>query len=88
MKTRIAIWACSGFLVAGGWGIYFTIADKEKPVEPLVYILAEVSQPVAAVVARLDFPVGLSWVLVVNVVTYALAGSVVETLRRKRKRAN
>jgi len=45
MKTRIAMWACSGFLAAGFWGLYFANADKSKPIGPLVDALARLTVP-------------------------------------------
>ena len=84
MKTRIAVWACAGFLAAGFWGLYFANADKSKPIGPLVDALARLTQPIATVVVSyLHSPVGLHSFLWMNAVTYALAGLIVETLRRK-----
>jgi len=83
MKNRIAIWACVGFLVSGCWGLYFANADKGSPIEPLVYALAILTQPVAAIARSLKFPVGLHWVVIANAATYALVGLIVETLRPK-----
>jgi hypothetical protein len=85
MKLRIAIWAGMGFLVAGWWGLYFAEANKDNPIEPLVYALAGLTTPVAAIVSSLKFPVGLYWVIVANAATYALVGLIVETLRRHYK---
>jgi hypothetical protein len=85
MKLRIAIWAGIGFLVAGSWGLYFAAANKDNPIGPLVYALAILSQPVAAIASSLKFPVGLSWVVVGNAATYALIGLIVESLQRHYK---
>jgi hypothetical protein len=84
MKSRIAIWACAGFLAAGFWPLYFANADKSKPIGPLVEALARLTQPIAAVVVSyIPSPVGLHSFLWINSATYALIGLVVETLRRK-----
>jgi len=89
MKTRIAVWACSGFLAAGFWGLYFANADKSKPIGPLVDALARLTQPIAAVVASyVHSPVGLHSFLWMNAATYALIGLIVEALRRKLNHAN
>jgi hypothetical protein len=83
MKYRIAIWASAGYLVSGGWGLYFANADKANPIEPIVYTLARLTQPVVAItVAYFNFPLGLRWTMVANAVTYALVGLIVETIRQ------
>jgi hypothetical protein len=88
VKNRIAVWASAGFLIAASWGLYFANADKGSPIEPPVYALAILTQPVAAIASSLKFPVGLHWVLVANAVTYALVGLIVETLRPKMHHAS
>jgi CBS-domain-containing membrane protein len=89
VKTRIAIWACVGFLVAGWWGLYFANADKGKPIDTLVMTFARLTQPLGAVaVAYLKSPISLPWFLVVNAATYALVGLILETLRRKLNHAD
>jgi hypothetical protein len=89
MKTRIAMWACAGFLGAGFWGLYFANADKSEPIGPDVNALARLTQPIAAVVVSyVHSPVGLHSFLWMNAATYALVGLIVETLRRTLNRAN
>lgn len=89
MKTRIAAWACAGFLAAGFWGVYFANADKSKPHGLLVDALARLTQPIAAVViSYVHSPVGLHSFLWMNAATYALIGLIVEVLRRKLNHAN
>jgi hypothetical protein len=85
MKYRIAIWAAAGFLVASGWAVYFLIANKDHPTEPIVSTLISLTCPVAIVGSH--YPVGLCAALVINVATYALIGLVVETLRRQLNRS-
>jgi hypothetical protein len=80
MKHRIAIWAAAGFLVATGWAVYFLVASKDHPIEPIVSTLIRVTCPVAIIGSH--YPVSLYSALVANVFTYALIGLVVETLRR------
>jgi len=81
MKYRIAAWAAVGFLVAGGWAVYFLVASKDQPVEPIVSTLVQLTCPVAIVGSH--YPVSLYSALAANVATYALVGLVVETLRRQ-----
>jgi hypothetical protein len=86
MKYRIAIWAAAGFLVAAGWAVYLLVASKDHLIEPIVSTLIRVTCPVAIVGAH--YPVSLYSALVANVVTYALIGLIVETLRRQLNRSN
>ncbi len=86
MRYRIAIWAAAGFLVASGWAVYFLVASDDHMIEPIVSTLAQLTCPV--VILGSQFPVSLSSALVANVATYALAGLVVEALRRQFNRSN
>jgi hypothetical protein len=86
MKYRIAIWAAAGFLVAGGWAVYFFLANKDLPIEPLVSTLVRLTCPIAIVGAH--YPVSIYSALLANVATYALVGLVVETLRRRLNHPN
>jgi hypothetical protein len=79
MKYRIAMWAGSGLLVAGAWGLYFGWVSKDVPIAPIVYTLARVTCPAAIVGAH--FPLSLYLVLAANAATYALVGLIVEILR-------
>ena len=83
MKYRIAMWASAGFLVAGSWALYFARASKDNPIEPIVYTLARLTQPVAAVSDYFNFPLGLRATRVWNAATYALVGLIMETIRRQ-----
>jgi hypothetical protein len=86
MKYRIAIWAAAGFLVASGWAVYFLVASKDHPTEPIVSTLLRLTCPVAII--GLHYPVSLYSTLVANVATYALLGLGVEALRRQLNHAN
>jgi hypothetical protein len=81
MKYRIAMWASAGFLVASGWAVYFLVASKDHPIEPIVSALIRLTCPVAIVGSH--YPVSLYSALAANVATYALVGLVVEILRRQ-----
>jgi hypothetical protein len=81
MKYRVAIWAAAGFLVASGWAIYFLVANKDLPIEPLVSTLVRLTCPIAIVGAH--YHVSIYSALAANVATYALVGLVVEILRRQ-----
>lgn len=85
-SIRVAAWASAGLLISIGWGLYFANANKSIPVEPAVYALARLTQPIAAVLLYLkpSFALGLTQVIVWNAAAYALAGLIVETLRRHR----
>jgi hypothetical protein len=86
VKYRIAVWAAAGFVVASGWAVYFSLASKNHPVEPILSALVRLTCPVAIVGSH--YPVSLYSALVANVATYALAGLVVETLRRQLNHSN
>src|SRR5882672_5477500 len=70
VKYRIAMWATAGFLVASGWAIYFLVASKDHPIEPIVSTLVRLTCPVAIVGSH--YSVSLYSTLVGNVATYAL----------------
>ena len=81
MKHRIAMWASAGFLVAGGWALYFLWASKQDPIPPILSALSRLTCPVAIVGSH--FPLSVYWVLAANAATYALVGLIVETLGRR-----
>ncbi len=81
MKCRIAMWASAGFLVAGGWALYFLSANKQTPIGGFTYALACITQPIALFIQH--SAVSVYWVLLANAATYALAGFVLQTLRQK-----
>jgi hypothetical protein len=81
MKNRIATWAAAGFVVAGGWALYFLMASKDHPTEPIVSTLIRLTCPIAIIGSY--YPVSLFWALVANVATYVLAGLGVEILRQQ-----
>jgi hypothetical protein len=80
MKLRIAIWSGLGALVVVVWRVYIS-ATLSNPLgrggvgRALVYLTC----PIA--IDR-QHPQGFYFVLVMNAATYALAGLVVETIRR------
>ena len=79
---RIGLWACAGFLVSAGWGLYFAERNKDTRIAPAVNVLARITQPVAGAILYLDphARLDLVWVLVATVATYALLGWMVKTL--------
>ena len=81
--VRIALWASGGSLVSVGWGVYFASINKAAPIEAIVYTLARLTQPGAAVFSHfIHGPHGLTQVVLENTAAYALIGFVVETIRR------
>jgi hypothetical protein len=86
VKYRIATWATAGFLIASGWAVYFLVASKDHPLEPIVSTLVKITCPVAIVGAH--YPVSLYSALAANIATYALVGLIVETQRRKFNHSN
>jgi hypothetical protein len=86
VKYRIAIWATAGFLVASGWAVYFFVASKDHPIQPIVSTLARLTCPVAIIGSH--YPVSVQLALAANVATYALVGLIAETLRRQFNHSN
>ena len=84
------MWATAGFLVAVGWGIYFATKDKGIPIEPIVYDLARLTQPAAALLLYLNprSTLGLTTVVLENAAMYALVGFIVEAIRRPLQTSN
>ena len=82
---RIILWAAAGFLISAGWGLYFAVANKRVQIGPIVYALARLTEPAAAVVIYFNpnYPLGLRAVVIANAATYALLGLIVETTRRR-----
>ena len=86
VTLRIAMWATAGLLVAIGWALYFTWADKANPIGPIMSSLADLTQPVVGlIVAYSNFPLGVRLAVVANAATYALVGALVETFRRQNR---
>ena len=81
MKYRIAMWASAGFLVACCWALYFAMRSKENPIEPIVYTLGSLTQPVVLIGSYFHFGMSFYLVILTNAVTYALVGLILETLR-------
>jgi len=81
MKYRIGIWASAGFLVAGCWALYAlaTAPPALTSADPIL-TLVRLTCPIAFLSS---YPLRLYWVLFANAATYALAGLVVESLRRR-----
>jgi hypothetical protein len=82
MKRRILFWATVGLLVGGGWVAYafITVPDVEvqlSVVDRVIQTLAYITCPIIAVGAR------FYWVPSVNAASYALAGFVFESIRKK-----
>jgi hypothetical protein len=81
MKYRLALWAAAGYLVASGWEVYFLVAAKDHPLQPIMSLLLRLTYPVAIV--GVHYPVSIYSALAANVATYSLVGLAVETLRRQ-----
>lgn len=85
MGFRVAIWAIVGAVISAGWGFYFATADKSIPIDSMVYALASITQPIAAVVGwYFHLPFGLTAAVAWNAAAFAVIGVIVEMLRRHR----
>ncbi len=80
MKLRIAIWAGVGALVVVLWTLYISATSPTHPGN--LWILACLTCPIS--LAR-QYSLSLNFVLLFNAATYALVGTVVETMRRQHK---
>jgi hypothetical protein len=60
MRYRIALWAIVGFLVAGGWALYFAGATKGHGMQPIVFVLLHLTCPIAFFG---NYPIGVYSVL-------------------------
>ena len=85
MKSRIAIWAGVGFLVAGCWAIYafVTTPPAMTSVDPIVTLVG-ITCPITLLSSH---PLSLYWVILANAVTYALLGMILESLWRRLRQA-
>ena len=80
MRFRIAIWTGMGALVVVLWTLYVsTVATTPLGI---VRTLAHLTCPISL---AHHHALGFYFVLFMNAVTYALAGTVVETMRRHYK---
>ena len=80
MKLRIAIWSGVGALVVVFWTLYIS-ATSPTPFG-IVWTVAYLTCPIAL---AHHYALSFYAILLVNAATYALAGSVVETMRRQYK---
>jgi hypothetical protein len=83
MKLRIAIWAGMGALVVVLWTLYIS-GPSPTPPPAVMWTLAYLTCPIS--LAR-HYSLSFYFVLLVNAATYALAGMIVETIRRHYKQA-
>ena len=80
MKLRLAIWSILGALVVIVWRVYISVT-LSNPLgtggvgRTLIYLTCPIS------IASHQHPQGFYFVLIMNAVTYALVGIVVETMR-------
>ncbi|HEX4488967.1 MAG TPA: hypothetical protein VH088_22020 [Terriglobales bacterium] len=84
MKFRIALWASIGLFVVAAWQIYiFAHGTPMGLATPLAWTLVQISCPVVFAGFYFHFGVSVYWVLIANAATYALAGLIIEGLRRQ-----
>jgi hypothetical protein len=81
MRTRIAIWAAVGFIVAGGWALYAALSPSITQQTQGLWLIARITCPITF---ASHLPLSLYAVLIVNAVTYGLIGLIVETVREHR----
>jgi TRAP-type C4-dicarboxylate transport system permease small subunit len=80
MKLRIAIWLGLGALVVVAWRVYISVTlSNPLGTDGVARALVYLTCPIAM---ASQHPQGFYFVLAMNAATYALAGVVVETMRR------
>jgi hypothetical protein len=80
MKSRIAIWAAIGALVAAFWAVYITTTMQNlRYPDSIGSILIRITCPISL---ASHHAVSLYQVIFANALTYALVGAVVEIARR------
>jgi hypothetical protein len=87
MKHRIVMWGSAGFLIACFWAVYSLMAAPISA-EPLVWTLAQISCPIVFAGNYFHSGISIYFVFLSNVVTYAVVGLIMETLRRQLTPAN
>lgn len=88
MKRTIGIFASLGVLVAVFWAIYAAVSfPASMQARPIVWILAQVTCPIAFASVHFHFGVKLYWAIVANALTYAIAGAMIELARYQLRRA-
>jgi hypothetical protein len=82
MKVRLMNWAVFGFIVAGFWGVFASVVDPRTLhmilAKPSVWFAACISCPILFFAHQVA--IRLSWVLIINAITYALLGMLLEGL--------
>jgi len=80
MKSRIAIWAAIGALVAALWAVYITTTIQNlKYPGSIGWVLIRMTCPIAL---SSHHAVSLYQIVAANAATYALIGTLVEIIRR------
>ena len=88
MNTELLCGRVQAFSFAACWALYFAMRSKDNPIEPIVYTLGSLTQPVVLIGSYFHFGMSFYLVILANAATYALVGLVVETLRRQLKHVN
>ena len=80
MKSRIAIWAVTGALVAAFWAVYIatTMQNLRYP-DSIMSVLIRITCPIAL---ASHHAISLYQVLAANTATYAVIGALMEIPRR------
>ena len=85
MKKTIAVWGLFGLIIVSFWQVY-AIISAPFPISntPVAWLLARFSCPLLLVAGYLHSGVSIYWVLVTNLVTYAMFGIVVNAISKHR----
>jgi hypothetical protein len=77
MKLRIAVWAVVGAFVVALWSAYFMTVHPS--LHGLTLTLLYLTCPIALI---RHYPMSVYVVLLTNAITYAAAGTLIETVRQ------
>jgi len=85
MRSRIILWAAIGFIVVCCWDLYMfaTFPEPLNGAHPIVWLLAQITCPIAFFSMHFHFGASFYLVLVANAVTYGLIGLAIELTRGK-----
>jgi hypothetical protein len=89
MKRRVAIWAGVGCLIAGCWVVYTFVTPPDSLLtnlrQPVVQAALYVTCPISYFGRHYHYPMSWRFFLLVNAMSYAAAGLIVEVFRLESK---
>jgi hypothetical protein len=82
MKRTIAVWAGAGLFLAIAWATYAAYIPMYRgSIQSATWTLLAITYPVAFASLKIGFPLKLVWALLLNTVTFATLGAMIEVIR-------